>query len=273
MRHWLCGLLAWGVAMAWLPAAAADVVFGVYPYLSASQIVDHYRLLRDRLSDVLGRPVTMVSAPDFTAFIDRTRAGDYDIVFTAPHMGRLAETRDGWQRLVQTGYQIEIVALVRRDSGIDSLADLRGKTIAIGSVNSMTYQIIDRALEPDGLALGREVKVLETASFSNVLQAIIRGEADAGATSNTLWQTAPGALHDPLRKIFVSAQTPGFLMLAHPRLGAGDIARLRDALVAFKDTPEGAAFFAKTRHIDFRLIDDVAMARIDPYTAVLIRPR
>lgn len=262
------------VSLVALAAMAADeVVFGVYPYLSPTQVVDHYGPLRDYLARTMARPVTMVSAPDFPSFIERTRKGEYDLVFTAPHMGRLAERRDGWRRVAQTGYQMEIVTLTRNDSPIRQLEDLRGKSIAIGARDSMTYQIVNEALGHKGLALERDVKVLETASFSNVMHALTRGEADAGATSKRLWGMAPEAQRALVREIFLSQPAPGFLVMAHPRLGETTIASLQKALGQFKDTAEGESFFRKTQQIDFRPIDEALMRRIDPYTAVLSQPR
>lgn len=271
LRAALGVLLLTGLGHAW--AAGAELVFGVYPYLSPTQIVDHYSPLKDYLAQVLGRPVSMVSAPDFPAFIARTRQGDYDIVFTAPHMGRLAERRDGWRRVVQTGYQMEIVALTRNDSELRRLEDLRGRSIAIGSRDSMSYQVVNEALGHRGLALESQVRVIETPSFSNVMHALVRGEADAGATSKRLWGMAPESQRSSVREIFQSQPTPGFLIMAHPRLGEAAIGAVQKALLQFKDTAAGEAFFRKTQQLDFRPIDDATMRRIDPYTAVLTEPR
>jgi phosphonate transport system substrate-binding protein len=54
-------------------------------------------------------------------------------VFTAPQMGRLAEIRDGWRQVVQTGFRMEIVILTRKDSRIRQLEDLRNRSISVGS--------------------------------------------------------------------------------------------------------------------------------------------
>lgn len=263
------------VALTWLRATAAtgELVFGVYPYLSPTQIVNDYAPLRDYIAKAMERPVSMVSAPDFPAFIERTRIGSYDVIFTAPHMGRLAERRDGWQRVAQTGYQILIVVLVQQDSKVRSLEDLQGKTMAVGSRDSMTFQLVDEALSAKGLRLERDVKVKETASFSNVIHALVRGEADAGATSKRLWTLAPTGQQTAVREVFESHPTPGFLVMAHPRLGEAGIRRLQQALFEYKGTPEGKGFFSKTGHIDFRPIDDATMRRIDPYTTVLMQTR
>ena len=48
----------------------------------------------------------------------------------------------GWRRVAQTGYQMEIVVLVRADADLRQLDDLRGKSLAVGARDSMTYQIV-----------------------------------------------------------------------------------------------------------------------------------
>lgn len=251
-----------------------ELVFGVYPFLSPSKIVEQFAPLASHLSTALGRKVTLRSAPDFTRFIERTRAGEYDIIFTAPHMGRLAEKRDGYRRIAQTGYQITVVTVARQDGPVHSLADLKGRTIAIGAKLSMTYQVTDHALNKHGLALERDVKFIDPASFSNVVEAIMRGEADAGSTITMLWDVASAEQRSNLREIFRGDPVPGFLVLAHPRLGNPLLKRVERAFLDFPKTAAGNTYFEKTRQIDFRPLDDATMKRIDPFTAVFgLTPR
>jgi phosphonate transport system substrate-binding protein len=249
-----------------------ELVFGVYPTLSPSQTVEQFAPLNDHLTKSLDRPVSLRSAPDFAQFIERTRAGEYDIIFTAPHMGRIAETRDGYRLIAQTGYSLVVVALARKDGPIAALTDLKGRKLAIGARLSMTYQIIDQALHKQGLTLGRDVEFVDTASFSNVLEALIRHEADAGATSSRLWDSASPEKHEVLREIYRAAPVPGFLLLAHPRVGATALKRIERAVLDFNKTPAGKTFFEITRHVDFRPVDAATMKRIDPFTAILGKP-
>jgi phosphonate transport system substrate-binding protein len=71
--------------------------------------------------------------------------------------------------------------------------------------------------------------------------------------------------------VFQSGPVPGFLVMAHPRLGEAGIRRLQQALPAFGSTSAGVAYFRQTHQIDFRPLDDAAMKRIDPYVADLTR--
>jgi phosphonate transport system substrate-binding protein len=253
-------------------ASNGELVFGVYPYLSPSQTVEQFAPLKTHLSKMLGRPVSLRSAPNFSKFVERTRAGEYDIIFTAPHMGRVAEIHDGYQPLAQTGYLIVIVAVTNNDSPIESLGALHNRSLAVGTQLSMTYQIINQALAKTGLELGKSVRFIATATFSNVLTAVLRGEADAGATGTLLWESAPPAQRAQLREIYRSPPVPGFLLLGHSRLGTETLKKLRDALHDFAGTPAGHAYFAKTQQIDFRPVDAATMKRIDPFTSVFEKP-
>lgn len=249
-------------------ADKGELVFGIYPYLSPSQIVEQFTPLGNYLSEAMGQPVTLRSAPNFEQFIERTHAGEYDIIFTAPHMGRHAEKQDGYRALAQSGYQIVIVALTKKDSPIKTIDSLRDKTLAVGAKMSMTYQIMNQTLANSGLELGKNVKFIDTASFSNVLEAILRGEADAGATGTLLWDSTSAEQREQLREIYRSQAVPGFLLLGHPRNDKSTLKKLQQALFKFGKTPDGEIYFSKTRQIDFRPLNASTMKRIDPYTAV-----
>jgi phosphonate transport system substrate-binding protein len=251
--------------------AANELVFGIYPLLSPSQTVERFAPLEEHLSKAIGVPVTLRSAPDFAKFIDRTRAGEYDIIFTAPHMGRLAEKRDGYRRIVMTG-DVTVVTLARKDGPVQALADLKGRTLAVGSRLSMSYQIVNHALRKHGLAIERDVRFIDPASFSNVIEAIMRGEADAGATISQLWDAATPEQREALREIYREEPTPGFLILAHSRLPPGILKKLKLAFLDFKNTEAGKAYFKKTQQVDFRPLDAETMKRIDPYSAVFDNP-
>lgn len=263
-----CWLLPFWAGMA---NAATELVFGIYPLLSPSQTVERFAPLNEHLGKALGMPVTLRSAPDFARFIDRTRAGEYDIIFTAPHMGRLAEKRDGYRRIAMTG-DVTVVTLARKDGPVQALADLKGRSLAVGSRLSMSYQIVDHALGRHGLAIERDVRFIDPASFSNVIEAVMRGEADAGTTISQLWENASPAQRENLREIYRAEPTPGFLILAHSRLSPEILGRIEQAFLDFKNTEAGKAYFKTSQQVDFRTLDAATMKRIDPYSAVFEKP-
>lgn len=265
----------------WLLAAPAGaqraetLILGVFPYLSPSQMIEQMTPLRKRIEAELDKPVILQSAPDFLSFVERTTRGDYDLVVTAPHMGRLAQKRDGWQLIAMSGQQTATTILVRKDSGIVRLDGLRGKRMAVGSTRSVTYLLAEEALLKSGVKPGRDIDIVETASFSNVVQSVFKGQVAAGATPTLLWDKWTHINkdeHEQLREIF-RAPPPhpnSFLVMCPPKTDPATIRRLRDALLTFRDTPEGREFLQKSQFESFLPPDEKAMARNDAFIHALL---
>lgn len=254
------------------PAAAADeLVLGIFPFLSTRQMVEQFNPLKEHVSQALGRPVALRSAPDYKSFIERTRVGEYDFIVDAPHLARLAQKRDGYHPLAQSGYKVEFLLVARKDSSVQTLADLRGRAVAIGARLSLTHMLLGKELLKSGLVLDKDVQYLDTATFSNVLQAVIRGDAAVGALTALVWNGAPAQARSELREILRQKDIgPGLVVVAHPRLGAATERKLQAALYGFKDTPEGKAYFEKTKQIDFRPVDEASLRVVDPYAEMLM---
>ena len=257
-----------------LPALAggkAELTLGVFPYVSPAQLVAFHTPLKDHLAKALQRRVSLVTAPDFDSFIERTRQGQYDIIITAPHLGRLAETRDGYQRLAQAG-TIQGIFLTRKDSGIYRLADLRGKTVMIAQRVSLLYQMAEQQLRKNGLVPGESVTILETRTHNNAMLAPLRGEADVSVTGALLWRVLGEEKKGQMRVIGVTDEAPGIVLMANPQLASEDVRMIRKILLEYHKTAGGAAYFATTGFEKFQEIDDKLMKTLDPYMGILMSP-
>ena len=267
-------VLLLGLAMG--PTATADgkppLTLGVFPYVTPVQLAAFHTPLKDHLAKSLQRPVTLVTAPDFESFVERTRQGQYDIIITAPHMGRLAETRDGYKRLAQTRHVVQGIFLTRKDSHIQKIEDLRGKTLMVAQQVSIIYQMSERLLRENGLVPGESVTIIETRTHNNAMQAPLRGEADASVTGTLLWRVLGEEQKGQMRVIGTTEEAPGFTLMANPRLSAQDIAKIKNLLLEFHRVPGSEVYFSTTGYEKFDPIDDRIMKKLDPYTRVLMQP-
>ncbi|MFP5409655.1 MAG: phosphate/phosphite/phosphonate ABC transporter substrate-binding protein [Gammaproteobacteria bacterium] len=267
-------LLAFGLALTPHARAVepAPLVLGVFPYVTPGQLAQFHTPLKDYLARRLQRPVTLVTAPDFISFIDRTREGQYDLIITAPHMGRLAETRDGYQRVAQTGHTVQSVFLARKDSGIARIEDLKGRRVMVAQKSSIIYQMAEEMLRSKGLVPGESVTLIETRTHNNAMHAPLRGEADASVTGTLLWRVLEDEQKKQLRVIGASQEMPGFMLMANRRMSAPDVAKIRGLLLDFHSVPGSESYFATTGYQRFKLIDDRVMRSMDPYTVILTKP-
>ena len=255
------------------PSAFADashpLTLGVFPYVSRAQLMEVHAPLRGYLEQTLGQPVELITAPDFPEFLARTQRGEFDIILTAPHFGRLAETRDGYVRLAKTGHQVQGIFLAAADSEIKGLKDLKGKTIMIAQPISIVYQLAEEALRTVKLVPGKSVTIIETRSHNNAMAAPARKEADASVTGQGLWAQASPDIRSQLREIGATRSVPGFMLLAHKRIPAKQVQQIQRLLLSFDHTPEGKAYFERTFMIRFEKIDNKSMRALDPYTKIL----
>jgi len=249
-----------------------QLTLGVFPYVSPVQLAAFHTPLKDYLAKSLQRPVSLVTAPDFDSFVERTREGQYDIIITAPHLGRLAETRDGYKRLAQTGHTSQGIFLARKDSDIHKIEDLRGKTVMIAQKVSIIYQMSEHLLREKGLVPGESVTIIETRTHNNAMHAPLRGEADASVTGTLLWRVLQDEQKDQMRVIGATEEAPGFMVMANQHLSKQDIEKIKNLLLDFHRLPGSEAYFSTTGYEKFEKIDDKVMKKLDPYTRILMNP-
>lgn len=273
MTRWIrtfVTLFALGLASAGaLAKEPAPLVLGVFPYVTPVQLAQFHAPLKDYLAASLGRPVTLVTAPDFMGFVERTRRGEYDLIVTAPHMARVAESRDGYQRIAQTDHLVQGIFLTRKDSNIQRIEDLRGKRVMIAQQVSIIYQMAEQLLRQHGLVPGESVTIVETRTHNNAMHAPLRGEADASVSGTLLFRVLENEQKQQLRVIGTTEEAPGFVLMAHRRVPATEVAKIRALLLEFHTLPGSEPYFAKTGFGRFKLVDDRVMRAMDRYTPVL----
>lgn len=251
--------------------AQDPVRFGIFPYVSPGKLVQFHRPLKDYLERTLQRPVGLVSAPDFESFVQRTDAGEYDYILTAPHMGRLAEVRSGYQRIAHTLHVVQGIFLARADSGIHTLADLENKTVTMAARVSIIFQMAEYKLQQLGLKDGENLTIRETSTHNNAMYSPLRGESDASVTGILLWNKLGHTNKQQLRVIGTTPEIPGFMLMANAHVPAEEVARVRRAVLDFKNTQEGETYFRVTGLQGFTPIADETMESLDPYIKVFDR--
>lgn len=167
---------------------------------------------------------------------------------------------------------VQGIFLARKDSDIQKIGDLRGKTVMIAQRVSLIYQMAERLLREKGLIPDVSVKIIETRTHNNAMHAPLRGEADASVTGTLLWRILGEEQKGQMRVIGITEEAPGFMLMANSRLSAQDIAKIKTLLLEYHRVPGSEAYFSTTGYEKFEPIDDKIMKQLDPYTRVLTNP-
>jgi phosphonate transport system substrate-binding protein len=115
-------------------AAEEPLILGVFPRFNALETTTRYTPMAEYLSERLGRKVQLVTTKDFDSFWQGVTEKRFDIVqFNQFHYVRSTKSYEVIAHNKEFGKNTMAGALyVRKDSGITSLAQLRGRTVLFG---------------------------------------------------------------------------------------------------------------------------------------------
>lgn len=243
--------LLFGLALM-IPAqglAQADVQpplsFGAFPNLSARQVIASYQPLARELEKQLNRRVVVYSAPDFRTFVERTHAGQYDIVATAPHLAWLARQEAGYRPLLKYTTPTHGLLVVRADTTFNTVDALRGKTLARANAMAVTALAVQSALADKGLRKGTDYTILNAGTHNNAVMQVLNGRAEAAALGYHPYKLLAEDLRQKLRIVLETPPVSSLMLLSHPRLSDADAQAVRQALHAFEHSTEGREFMKR----------------------------
>ncbi len=295
MRSFLVGLLLAAIAVFAIPASAAPAVAGDDGnVLVIGRISDnpkaHYEQLKPLLDYVVprlrevgiteGRILMARDAQQMTSYL---RRGRVDWVTETSGTGMQLQIRAGARPLLLTERSgvsdYHSVFFARRDSGIESLPDLPGRTIAFQNTASTSAYFVPAALMlQQELPLEILLSPLDRPSRSSVGYVFARSElniaawvhkrlVDAGVVSSVDWsdeQRMPRSFRDDMVVIHTSGDYPRALEMVRGDMDPRVEARLREVLLQAAQDPAAskalAAFFGTTR---FLPIDGPAQLGLD----------
>ncbi len=185
-------LVALGVS-----AAQAEIKIGMLAQRGPETALKEWEPLATYLSEQLGDKVTVVplTFTDFLDFCDREPSA---FIFTNPWFYVRAKVLKKAKALVTVKYQSSGdrmcgVIFTRKDSGINSLPDIRGKVLMCPKLSSPGGWLFEKGeIVKAGITPEKELaKLLESAreSHDEVVFAVLDKKADVGTVRNNILET------------------------------------------------------------------------------------
>ncbi len=258
-------LLMLNAAVAAASQGDKPLEFGVFPNLSARTVVAIYQPLRSYLEKHLGRPVRIYTAPTFKDFIERSLKKEYDLMLAAPHFARLAETDAGYVPLAVYSRELRAILVVPKDSPYKTVADLKGKAVAVPDPLALMSMFAVQMLRDNGLTPGKNVGLINVRGHDNAVLSVIHGESAAAATSAAPLGQMPEDTQSQVRVLATSDKVPHQAFMASPRLPPTEVEQLRKLLLDFARSPEGRTFLEVNQFGGLRPLGRGELKQLDPY--------
>lgn len=261
-------LFALTLVLTTVPAQAytPDVLkVGFTPWENPNDLAKVAAPMVEILSKATGMKVQPFLSTDYSGVISAMQVGKVDVAFFPPAAFVMAERKAGAQVLLKSQFngkaQYYGAIITRKDSGINSLSDLKGRTFAFVDPTSASGAIYPKSMLMDaGITPERDFKrMLYANGHDAVVLAVVKGKVDAGAAycndpegKRSAWSTM---LKDPkdqakIRVLAVSKAIPADNLAVRKGLDPAIVAKIKKAFMDMSATPEGRARIREIYHVD-----------------------
>ena len=247
-RAGLC--FRWGVAViivlsallqtAW--AASPALTFGIVPQQSASKLALSWTPLLNRISQETGVQLHFATAPDIREFERRLREGQYDLAYMNPYHYTVFSRVPGYRAFAkEKDKRIRGILVVRHDSGIESLEQLKQQKLAFPSPAAFAASVLTRAhLRNRGIAF----EPAYVSSHDSVYRAVAQGLFAAGGGIERTFENVTPEVRSQLRVLWRSQMYTPHAITAHPRVPPEVVEKVMSAMAGLADSEEGRALLA-----------------------------
>jgi phosphonate transport system substrate-binding protein len=231
-------LLVTALLAAAAPAHEAPYVLGVHPYLDELELVRRFTPLAEDLARVLARDVRVEVGTDYEDHIRAIGQDRLDVAYLGPASYVEVTRRYGPKpilaRLEADGTpSFRGYIVVRDDSPLERLADLKGGRFAFGDPDSTMGTLVPRfMLLEAGIDLADLAEYRHLVGHKNVALAVLTGNADAGALKAEVYEQYR---RHGLRALAESPAISEHLFVTRSDLAPALVARLRARLLGLRE--------------------------------------
>jgi phosphonate transport system substrate-binding protein len=225
-------------------AAGQSLTLWIHPYLPATELTKRFSPLASHLEASLGLPVEIRVQKSYQAHLDFVGRDLADFAYVGPASYIQITEQYGRKPLLA---KLEVsgmpffhgMIVVRQDSPIQELADLKAKSFAFGDPNStMSYFAPRSLLAAAGVPLESLARHDYLGSHHDVALAVLGGYFDAGAVKQEVFYAYEKR---GLKIVAQSPPIPPHLFLTRADLPPSLVAGLRAALLDINSLPGKAA--------------------------------
>ena len=240
-------VLALSASQGW---AKDKLTIGLIPSEDSQAMIESSKQVLDDLQAKMGMPVVPFVATDYNGIIEALRSGKLDVAYLGPFSYVLATSVADVEafsvavtkKTGQSAYKSVILA--RKDSGIHSLADLKGHTFAFVDPSSASGHLFPKAgLEQAGFVPDTLFKrVIFSGSHDASILAVENKKVDAAAVADRIFASAVAkgvVKQDDFEIVWSSKPIPESPMVWRKALDPELKKKVADALASIKDVPWG----------------------------------
>lgn len=211
--------------------------FGIVPQQSSSVLARKWAPLIQRIGQQSGVDVVFRTASNIPAFEQKLAAGEYDLAYMNPYHYTVFSESPGYRALAKAkDRKIRGILVTHKDSGIKSIEDLNGETLAFPSPAAFAASILPRA---ELAARGISFTPKYVNSHESVYQSVALKLFPAGGGIKRTFDTSKPNVRNELKILWQTSGYTPHAIAANKGLNDELVQRITDALVQLAEDQDG----------------------------------
>lgn len=231
-------------------AFSQTLTFGIVPQQSAKKMAALWTPIFQHINQQTGLELRFSTAKDIPTFEKRLLKGEYDIAYMNPYHYTVFSQKPGYRAIAkQKNKRIKGIMVVRKDSELNELSDLRQKTLAFPSPAAFAASVLPRAkMAQEGIDFNPQY----VSSHDSVYLSVAKGFFPAGGGVIRTFNNTNEEIRKQLRIMWT---TPGYTphaIAVHPKISPKVSKQIQQALLDLNDREKGRQLL---QGINFKAIE------------------
>jgi len=245
-----------------------EYLFAVHPLHNPTRLFQVYGPLIDYLNTHLsGIHFKLEASRNYAEFDKKLNGGKFEVALPNPYQ-TITSLEHGYRVFGKMGDddQFRGIILVRRDSGIEEVGDLKGKAVSYPAPTALAATMMPQYyLHTHGLNVHRDIENRYVGSQESSIMNVQLGLVAAGATWPPPWRAFQEQHPDLAADLVVRWQTqtlPNNGLVVRNDVPEQEVAQIGDLLFHLHESSEGRAILARMPLSRFEPATDVTYAPV-----------
>lgn len=171
------------------PDASGPIAFAMPPGTDEEDLLAQVQTVADSIATVAGREVEVQNPADYMAVVEAVRSGFVDVALMSPFSTALAYQNGSVEPLIvwEAEQEPASTCIVRADSEVQGVADMRGRQIAFVDPGSTTGYFMPKSLlATNGLTDGTDYTSTFAGGHDSALLAMLNGTVDMACSATQI---------------------------------------------------------------------------------------
>lgn len=235
------------------PASGAARVYrvGIHPLHNPQRLMEVYGPIVEAVNRAIPEhDIQLEASRNYEEFEKKLYGGQFDFALPNPYQTVLA-LRRGYRVVAKMADDRDFrgLILVRRDSGIHSVLDLKGKSVAYPAPTALAATLLPQQyLQAHGLDVNHDITNVYVGSQESAILNVQRGHVAAAATWPLPWKTFVAEQPELAAQLEVKWQTEPLVnnaWVARADLPPELVQRFTRSLVGLKDSDAGRQLLSR----------------------------